>query len=92
MEVRPYAGTKPSTPTAPAPIEASPEEVQSLLKKFQDMLAYHDWHYQRADDSRAYNAGREARGRLMDTLDTLKRMGAGEEAQSMYDAASQRAH
>lgn len=87
LEVRPY----PAEPK-PAPIvRASEQEIAPMLDQLQGMLKGHDWYYERADDSRSYNAGSAQEARIQGMIYKLKMMGAGAEAQAMYDEFAKRA-
>jgi len=87
LEVRPY----PAEP-GPAPIvRGSEAEIAPMLDQLRSMLGGHDWYYERADDSRYYYAGRDEASKIRSMMDKLTKMGAGEEAQAMYDEFAKRA-
>ena len=88
LEARPYPA-EPAAPPPPPP--ASKEEVAPVLDQLRGMLGRHDWYYERADDSRSWNAGRDEAADIRSMMQKLKNMGAGEEAQAMYDQFAKRA-
>ena len=56
--------------------------VETPMEELQRRLAHHDWHYEYSDDSRVYQAGREARGRIQSLVRQL-----GPEGEREYNRA-----
>lgn len=55
------------------------------LEEFAKTLKYHDWFYMYADDSRAYNKGRDESMKIQSLLREFKERGLEEESMKLYE-------